>query len=402
MNKSKMTLEIVAKTIKSSVLSVLKYPSKWDAGFILAASILASLMIFPSKSSAYPTLIRKGYATCATCHYNPSGGGALTSYGKYISQELFGTFNDSSNSLPFLVNPEYQVGTGDESIIVAQFMARAVQTHFDTPQVRRRQIRQMQMDLEGGIAHNGWQLLGTVGPRLDSAIEGKNTKKTTEWRRYWAGRVTQNYAVRIGKFMPEFGIYHPHHNIPTRKGLFFNHNEEPQIAQATWFGDSLDVTGAYLQGMSNTQLAKQKGYSSTVSYRNGASRIGLSKLDAKGDGLKSGAEGVFSQVGVTEKIYLLAEFDRKTKTNARKVETKEHVAYMEAGYEVFKAVSPYVATEYYRNLRSDLTIKTPNIGLQLHPLTHTEIVLQGGKSFIQTKEQNQTSVQGFAMLNVYF
>ena len=112
------------------------------------------LVTWGQTASAYPTLTRKGYTSCSTCHYNPSGGGALTSYGKYISKEVYGTFNDSSNAMKFLVEPNYEVGTFEEPKLVAFVMARAVQTYIDTPQITRKQVRSMQLDFEGGYTHD--------------------------------------------------------------------------------------------------------------------------------------------------------------------------------------------------------------------------------------------------------
>ncbi|TWW07957.1 hypothetical protein E3A20_29150, partial [Planctomyces bekefii] len=107
-------------------------------------SLLAIVLLFASSlASAFPTLTRKGYTSCATCHYNPSGGGALTSYGKYVAQEVYGMFNDSSNAIPFIVMPKYDVGAFDEPMIVAQAMIRGVQVLSESPKVRTYKTNRM-------------------------------------------------------------------------------------------------------------------------------------------------------------------------------------------------------------------------------------------------------------------
>lgn len=365
--------------------------------------VLSSLSLgVSSVSHAYPTMTRKGYTSCSTCHYNPSGGGVLTSYGKYIAQEVYGTFNDSETALPYLVNPKYEVGTFEEPWVVAQVMARSVQTYLDTPQVTRRLFRSMQVDFEGGISHNGWQALGTVGPRLDSAIRGENTKKTIDVRRFWVGRVTQEYALRVGRFMPEYGIYHPHHNIPTRKGLFFNHNEEPNIIQGTHFSNTFDFTGAYISGRDQTQLKGKKGYSATIAYKTGMSRYGVSRLDTHNGDLAAGSNGIFAQVGHNDHLYVLAELDRKKVVMEKASVRTEDVAYLETGYEVYKAVNPYFALEYKHNLTANMLTRIPSIGLQWHPITHTEIVMQTGRAFVNIGSESQQALQAFIMANIYF
>ena len=360
------------------------------------------LVTWGQTASAYPTLARKGYTSCSTCHYSPSGGGALTSYGKYLAKEVYGTFNDSSNAAKFLIEPNYEVGTFEEPKVVATVMARAVQTYLDTPQIRRKQVRSMQFDFEGGFAHDGWQLLGTIGPRLDSAIQGKSTKKAIDWRRYWAGRVTQDYAVRVGRFMPEYGIYHPHHNIPTRKGLFFNHNEEPEIAQATKFTETWDFTLGYLRGRRDTQLVGKKGYTANIAYKTGMARYGVSRLDTKGEGATAGSNGAFAQFGFGGHFYTLAEVGRKVLRDAQRKETKDDVGYLEIGNEVYKGVSPYFALEYKKNYQTPIDSKITSIGIQLHPVTHTEIVMQAGRIFSESVGNKQVSTLAFLMVNTYF
>ena len=349
------------------------------------------------RAFAYPSMARHGYTTCVTCHYNPSGGGILTPYGKFIAGELLGTFNDSSSALPWLVEPK------EDPLFVGTILARGAQTQFDTPQVKRRDLRRMQLDFEGGFVHDGWQLLAAVGPRLDSAIEGKQEKNQIAARRFWAGKVELNYAVRVGKFFPEYGINHYNHNIPTRKGLYFNHNEEPYNIQASYFSETFDYTVAGLKGIEDTQLENKKGYSGTIACKIGTTtRVGVSKIYMSDDETNTGANGVFGQMGYLEKGYVLAEFDIKKKTNARERQTEERVGYFENGWEIYKGINPYVAYEYSNNVTTEAIVKTPEIGLQLHPMTHIEVIMQAGKSYMVIAGEDQTATSGFIMVNLFF
>jgi hypothetical protein len=332
-----------------------------------------------------------------TCHISPSGGGVLTSYGKFIAGELFGTFNDSSSALPWLVDPK------EDPHFVMSLLGRGAQTQFNTPQVNRRDVRRMQLDLEGGVLYDGWQIIGAAGPRLDSAVEGKTEKETIAVRRFWAGRVELNYAVRIGKFFPEYGLNHYNHNIPTRKGLYFNHNEEPYNLQSSYFSETFDYTLAILKGAKDTQLDGKKGYSGTIAYKVGTTgRVGISRLDMKGSDTRTGSNGAFGQFGYLEKGYTLVEMDVKHKVNAKGYNTMERLAYLENGWEFYKGINPYFAYEHSQNMSTGDLVKTPEIGIQFLPVTHLEIIAQMGKSYLTIANEKQKATHGFLMANLYF
>jgi hypothetical protein len=355
------------------------------------------LVLGESRIFAYPFLVAEGYTTCATCHYNPSGGGSLTPYGKFIAQELLGTWNDSSSALPWIVKPD------TETQVVASVLLRGAQTHFDTPQVTRSAFRKMQADLELGWVHaDGWQILGAVGPQLDAAGEDSKEAQEVFARRFWVGQVKSRYALRIGKFFPEYGIAFPNHNIATRKGLYFNHNQEPYLAQGTYFGDFFDLTFGLLEGAKDTALAEKQGYSSTVAYRDGTFRVGMSRLDAKKDKERSEAQGIFGQVGYFKKGYTLVDIHYKRERNILGRESRSDLAYAETGWAVIKGVQPFLASEYSYQHRTRLKIATGFVGLQLHPWTHTELVLQWGESMIRIYGENEKARQGVAMFHVYF
>ena len=62
--------------------------------FMLIQAALVAFVIFVSgffgnQANAYPSFIGYGYTTCVTCHYNSTGNGPLTDYGRGIfSQEI--------------------------------------------------------------------------------------------------------------------------------------------------------------------------------------------------------------------------------------------------------------------------------------------------------------------------
>ena len=60
-------------------------------GTVLAGAALAGGW-GAAPASAEPMFLSKQYPRCTACHYSPSGGGLLTSYGRSLSREEISTF----------------------------------------------------------------------------------------------------------------------------------------------------------------------------------------------------------------------------------------------------------------------------------------------------------------------
>ncbi|RYZ63714.1 MAG: hypothetical protein EOP05_23120, partial [Proteobacteria bacterium] len=52
------------------------------------ALLLSAVTFVGANAEAYPDLIRHNYVNCTTCHVSPTGGGAMTEYGRAMSHEL--------------------------------------------------------------------------------------------------------------------------------------------------------------------------------------------------------------------------------------------------------------------------------------------------------------------------
>lgn len=357
-------------------------------------SLLLSVLFVQPEAFAFPNMIRHGYTTCVTCHFNASGGGSLRSYGKFVAGETLGVLNTSENALPWIVAPK------EEEIYSVSFLGRTVQAMFDTPQLKRADFIKMQADLEGSVEYKTWVAQVTVGPRLDSALVPEQKKTDFFLRRYYVGKQDMNYSVKVGKFFPEYGLNVPNHNVPTRKGLFFNHNQEPLIAQASYFTTSFGYNLAYLKGSDLTQLQDMKGYSGTLDYKMESMRLGISRISMKqsDSDRESSSTSLFGTMGYLGLGYTMMEVGRKELTNPLGRETKLNVGYLESGYEVYKGFIPYFFWEYSNNVTTKSLVHSPGLGVQLGPITHVEIIAQISKLFATTGDGYSV----FSMFNVYF
>ena len=365
---------------------------------ILFVLLISSIFTFEAK--AFPNMVRHGYTTCLTCHYNASGGGSLTSYGKYIAGETLGTFNTSETAMGWLKKPaEYEDRNKSlaDSYVIA-FLGRAVQYQFESDKLKRTDRRFMQADLEGAVDYKDWVALLTTGPRLDSKAPGQEDSDFYV-RRWYVGRQTLNYSIKGGKFFPEYGLNLPNHNVVTRKGLFFNHDQEPETIQASYFTQTFDFTVAKVKGTRGTGLTDMNGYASTLAYKSGSSRWGISQLKVTDSPKVSKATSIFGSIGYGEFGYTLFEVAKKEIVNARNNQTKTNLGYVESGWELYKGVIPFINWEFTRNETQETTSHSPGAGIQFTPWTHTELFTQFQKIYAPGIE-NGYGV--YTMLNVYF
>ncbi|HYQ17871.1 MAG TPA: hypothetical protein VEQ58_18995, partial [Polyangiaceae bacterium] len=60
------------------------------------ATLIAIACFFLSgRAHAYPWMIRHHYTACSTCHYDPSGSGAITPYGRAVADAVIRTGGSS-------------------------------------------------------------------------------------------------------------------------------------------------------------------------------------------------------------------------------------------------------------------------------------------------------------------
>lgn len=342
----------------------------------------------------YPSMVRHGYTTCATCHVNSSGGGSLRAYGKFVAGETMGVFNTSANAWPWIKEPV------EKERFFISFFGRTVQTLIDNPKIKRGDLKKMQADIEAAYEYKRYVATITVGPRLDSASETLESESDFFVRRFYVGRQAMKYSMKVGMFFPEFGIYMPNHNLPTRKGLFFNHNQETWIAQASRFSRTFDYTAAYLLGVKDSSVEDMSGYSGTIAYKSGSSRYGVSGflMEHKDNDRKNTAISGFATVGYHGLGYTMIEVAKKSVTSAFGKQTDSLVGFLESGWEVYKGLVPYFIYEYTKNETFDTLNHSPGLGLQLGIVTHFEIMAQASKTYSPSGEGYAL----FSMFNIYF
>ena len=186
---------------------------------------LSLVLLGSSVADAEPMFLSKQYTRCTSCHYSATGGGLLTPYGRSLSnRELSTTGGDKSQPAA----PTSDMPSGEEAFLWGALGDRLgpVQLGIDMrPSHLNTSVSSfsshldffMNADLLGAYRVHGWTFCGEIGRK--PLLPG--------WKidsyEYWIGYQSDNgFGVRVGRFLPAYGIRFADHTAFSRAPLGFD------------------------------------------------------------------------------------------------------------------------------------------------------------------------------------
>jgi hypothetical protein len=323
----------------------------------LLAAVLSS-----EPALAFPQMIRHG-APCEACHVSPSGGGALTEYGR-ANAAASSTWGSEDAARPFYGLPETPaLSFGGDQRLVRLVSARdgETPTYLTIP---------MQYDAELAVTpvpaitfDAAW---GVYGPDFE---EGSR-------RHYVMGRLGDHVTARVGRFFAAYGLGEPDHTTYARRALGFDEGKETINGEVAFHADEGDVFVTAIYGRDPTFSASpKKGYDTDTddesgvavrlqAYAWGQSLVGVSCLAVESYEAQRRACGVHGVVTFTP--WLFGTFD------ANRLITEDDYA-----------ASGQLTAEPYRGvllgLQGEAMQRKRRVGLSLQwfPLPHIEVEALG-------------------------
>ncbi len=299
--------------------------------------VIGVLMLLASgKAFGFPDTVRHGYTNCTTCHFSPSGGGLLNSYGRSLSRELMSTwgYKDEEQPLHGLVKiPESayaHFAVGGDSRYLFMRSQRA-----GGPVVNDEFL--MQGQLRFGVFYKNFQVFMSLGaienPRASSEIRWVSSEHFVIWS------PQEGFYTRAGRFEPIYGLRLPDHNLWVKSDFGLQPWAERDAIEFIHEGESQSVSLAGFQSTSATSSSSQTtGYTASIFQTVGEkSRLGLSMKNGEGQGLRKRSTTVSAALTVIENLYLLTEYGRTSENTLRK-----EVGFARLGYEIYKGVTPFV------------------------------------------------------------
>jgi hypothetical protein len=268
------------------------------AQFALVVAVV--LVAGTRRASAYPQFqFSSGTNRCSQCHYSPSGGGLLTSWGRDESADTISIGGDGA-FLHGLVTLPSAVGIGGD------FRFAFVSTDVGSPQGPENHFFPMQADLYLRIAlGESISLNGTFGVRgverpSDGSVGGRigaaaDDFMSREHYLMWRPSATGPYA-RVGRFFAPYGLRFVEHIYYVRRYTGFNLYEETYNASGGYVADDWEVHATLfaptpkttgpdaLRGVGPAEYGAA-GYGelrlAKMSSLAGQFRVGISELEAR-------------------------------------------------------------------------------------------------------------------------
>lgn len=175
----------------------MKYILRWLIPAFFAYGIYCS-----EVALGFPENTRLGYTNCKTCHYSPTGGGALKPYGKSTAGEI------STWSTGLEPHDTKWISSGDLRYI-------SIQRETETGEKSENKFL-MQGSLE----------LGYSGKYFDGVVEvGQYYARPRDihasYKHYIQTEIL-GLGIRFGKFAPAFGLNTEDHTLPGRNKIGFD------------------------------------------------------------------------------------------------------------------------------------------------------------------------------------
>lgn len=327
---------------------------KWTLRLLLACNIVLS-----SDAIAFVGSIRKNYVTCGACHLDYRGGGTLTAYGRGAGDEFLPAFkyDGEGDALYGLTeaNPYFLLG-GDQRFI---YLERRNSDGLS------RRFFPMQLDVEPGILIGKMSYAVLFGLYSDYSFQIRRAYGLYQWDSGW--------KLKVGRFIPHYGLNVTNHTALIRDSLGFGQGRE---VEALEFGVQGDIGEVFLGAF---KTAGQEGVNGRVSWFWGNNfYLGMSGLWERtfGDTYRI-VYGPYLSYGFP-KNWILAEIDheiRLTETGA--YDNSRGVGYLQYGRDMFPGVQLTLTGQGVINDKIEPSSKF-TIGVGLIPRPHYEITFDYG------------------------
>jgi hypothetical protein len=289
-----------------------------------------------STASAEPMFLAKQYTRCTACHYSPTGGGLLTPYGRLLSHRELSTTGATATAPVAGAEDDPH---GEQAFLFGALGDALGPVHLGL-ELRPSHLRVgfpgghqdmnllMNMDLIGAVQKNGWTAYATAGREpSNSAVRDGRTLTDPAFISYehWVSyQRDDGFGVRVGRFLPAYGVRFSDHTAFTRIYLDFDRNDQvygveisdtmgPSLVQVTLSPGKAEAIlhdrghrGFSLAGRWQLDVTPRAAFVGSAMYRDSTD------LDPK-----SGAVGGAFGFAPTSRVSVWTEVDANLQTQER-------------------------------------------------------------------------------------
>ena len=334
---------------------------------------LLLVLFAPITVFAYPEMAKYGYVNCNSCHVSLNGGGILNDYGRQIAgQELaiWGSKDEKDQESQFAYG--LLSGTSVQKWLKMGGDVRSVYYYQNTAAFTSGQAVLMQADLEAAIIHDHFTIVGSGGatqPGFALTVQAISRKHYLQYE------FSDTIRLRVGKFIPSYGILTPDHMTLTKSALELGYNYESYNAEASYLSErfSLLATGVFGRP-DQTILDQDQGFAIQAAFAPTEQvKFGLNTWYGKKKYSSRWLYGAFAMAGITEKLFASTEIDLKSySAGDHGIATTQRLS-----YELLEGLWFYGTQEYgtTRTVQLNSNSQVYGLGLQIFPRSHFEFNL---------------------------
>ena len=282
-----------------------------------------------TTAAAYPWMLKHGYAACASCHVDPSGGELLNGYGRVQGYTLltakYGAVRNAPDDPLWGVLPlpgPLALGGSYRHLSVIKPGAEDKFATFP-----------MQADLYAGVTSEWFAAGGSIGAakvpagsphaRAAQVTSGQGDDLNLISRTHWLGIVLGPRAMlRGGRINLPFGLRIPDHTFWVRDATRTDRESDQQHGLSAvysgerWRGELMMVFGNY---QIRPDRYRERGYSAffewaladrvTLGTSSLTTRAFADRLTLEPTPTTRQAHGLFSRMAPTKSLFLQTEFD---------------------------------------------------------------------------------------------
>ncbi len=314
-------------------------PSSWcsrPSDVKQKSSVMASLALLatPAAVSAYPQYIAKGYTNCGTCHYSPTGGGLLNSYGHASAEAAIPDVwpVGAVASLRQTIAKNDVTGFDEHGRAALQWDV-GVDTRLlflRTPQAANAppEWTAIPMLVEAGAVLALGRVLayGTVTPRRPLAPGAAwNAFSREHWLQV---KLDGAWSLRAGRLVLPFGLRIPDHTEYTREDFGFDKYDQTYAVEVDDSAEDRLLSVAIFAGdlvEDPWRLQERGAVLSLAQNVPGRATLGVSLLGGRSELVGRGAVSFFSRVRLWGRSYTMGElagqWRRSTRTGEEQLGT---------------------------------------------------------------------------------
>lgn len=331
---------------------------------MLLALLTLMLLLTSEISFSFPELLKEGYQVCSACHLSESGGGALTQYGRSLSEEVLSTWSYGN---------EGQVGHFDSKLpswLAVGGDLRSVNIGEETENELNYEFIQMQKDLEISLSpYRGVWVGGSFGVYNDKIAESR--RHYVIWK-----DVASVFNLRAGKYLVAYGLAGQDHTAFNRGRIGLGEGDESYNLEIS---AKAPLGQLFLSGIAATKETKEEtGQTIYTSQNSGFAirstlfvlpklQLGYSAmiraLDSKYGGFVSAAWGSWLYAGLDVNHVIVGE-------------AQSNISYGKVSVDLYKGL----LLVYENNFEaSDIIINKNSIAIDWYPRPHIETMFRAAK-----------------------